>query len=105
MTITISNPEESSKFEKLLKFLYRERIAFSFDPTPSVSEEDLAIQERLRAKYVESGQWATMNLDEKEDAALLESMLYDREKGIDILTPKEQSDFLSELRTLDEIVK
>ena len=110
MTITISNQVESSKYEKLLKFLYRERIAFSFEPTPSpqessrtVSEEDLAIRERLRAKYVVSGQWANMNIDEKEDAALLETMLYDREKGIEILTPTEQTAFLNELRELAKL--
>jgi hypothetical protein len=80
--------------------LYQERIAFSFEPTPSVSAEDLAIKERLRAKYVDSGEWSAMNLDEKEDAALLETMLYDREKGVDLLTPTEQTDFLNELRDL-----
>ena len=55
MTITISNQVESSKFEKLLKFLYQERIAFSFEPSPAASEDDLAVQERLRDKYVASG--------------------------------------------------
>ena len=100
MTITVFNSVESSKFEKLLQFLYQERIAFSFEPTPSVSAEDLAIKERLRAKYVDSGEWAAMNLDEKEDAALLETMLYDREKGVELLTPTEQTSFLNELRDL-----
>ena len=83
-----------------MQFLYQERIAFSFQPDPSVSEEDLAIRERLRAKYAVSGKWATMNLDEKEDAALLETMLFDRENGIELLTPTEQTDFLNELRDL-----
>ena len=41
-----------------------------------------------------------MNLDEKEDAALLETMLYDREKGVDLLTAPEQTAFLNELRDL-----
>jgi hypothetical protein len=100
MTITLSNTAESAKIERLLQFLYQERIAFSFQPDPSVSEEDLAIRERLRAKYVASGQWAAMNLDEKEDAALLETMLYDREKGVELLTPTEQTSFLNELRQL-----
>jgi hypothetical protein len=103
MTITIFNTAESSKFEKLLQFLYQERIAFVFEPTPSVSEEDLAIKERLQAKYVSSGQWANMNLDEKEDAALLETMLYDREKGVELLTPTEQTTFLKELRILADV--
>jgi hypothetical protein len=100
MTITLSNSAESAKIERLLQFLYQERIAFSFQPDPSVSEDDLAIRERLRAKYVASGQWAAMNLDEKEDAALLETMLYDREKGVELLTPTEQTTFFNELRQL-----
>ena len=100
MTITIANTAESSKYEKLLQFLHQEHIAFSIEPTPSVSEEDAAVKERLRAKYVDSGQWAAMNLDEKEDAALLETMLYDREKGVELLTEAEQTTFLNELRGL-----
>ena len=100
MTITISNSVESSKYEKLLKFLYRERIAFSFEPTPSVSEEDLAIRERLRAKYDVSGQWATMNLDEKEDAAILEKMLYLEETGqAEPLSVEENNAFSNEMKS------
>jgi hypothetical protein len=99
MTITVFNSGESSKIEKLLQFLYQERIAFTFEPTPSVSEEDLAIKERMRAKYA-TEKWTSMSLDEKEDAALLETMLYDREKGIELLTPTEQTAFLNELRDL-----
>jgi hypothetical protein len=104
MTITIFNSTESSKFEKLLQFLYQERIAFSFEPTISLSEEDIAIKERLRAKYVASGQWNGMNLDQKEDAALLETMLYDRENGVELLNADEQTDFLNELRDLAKVV-
>lgn len=107
MTITIPNTVESSKYEKLLKFLYRERIAFSFEPTPSpqestrtVSEEDLAIQERLRAKYVLSGQWANMNVDEKEDAAILEKMLYLEETGqAEPLSLEENNAFSNEMKS------
>ncbi len=100
MTITISTSEESSKFEKLLKFLYKEHIAFDFVPTTPVSEEDLEIRERLRAKYVHSGEWQNMSLDEKEDAALLETMVYDKENGVEMLSPTEQAAFLNELRAL-----
>lgn len=100
MTITINDAAESAKHEKLLQFLHQERISFSVEPPPLVSEEDAAIKERLRAKYVESGKWVAMNLDEKEDAALLETMLYDREKGVELLTKTEQTAFLNELRDL-----
>ena len=100
MTITISNPEESSKYEKLLKFLYRERIAFSFEPTPSVSEEVLAIQQRLHTKYAVSGQWANMSVDEKEDAAILEKMLYLEETGqAEPLSHEESTDFSNEMKS------
>ena len=100
MTITISNQVESSKFEKLLKFLYQERIAFSFEPSPSVSEDDLAVQKRLSDKYVASGQWATMNPDEKEDAALLEKMLYLEEIGqTEPLNAEENADFANEMKS------
>ena len=105
MTITIANTAESAKYEKLLQFLHQERIAFSVEPTPSVSEEDLTIKERLRAKYVASGKWAAMNLDEKEDAALLETMLYDREKGVESLSESEQTAFLNELRGLTDAIR
>jgi hypothetical protein len=100
MTISIPNLNEPSKFERLLEFLNRERIAFNVEPPPSVSEEDLIIRERLRLKYIVVGKWDAMSLDEKEDAALLETMLYEREKGVELLTPNEQTDFLNELRDL-----
>ncbi len=100
MTITISTSEESSKFEKLLKFLYKERIAFDIVSSAPVTAEDLAIRERLRAKYIPSGEWENMSLDEKEDAALLETMLYDKENGAELLSPDEQTAFLKELREL-----
>lgn len=96
MTITISTSEESSKFEKLLKFLYKERIAFDFVPATPATAEDLAIRERLRAKYVLSGEWENMS----QDAALLETMLYDKENGAELLSPDEQIAFLNELREL-----
>lgn len=100
MTFSIPNSVEPSKFERLLEFLKREHITFSIEPSPSLSTEDLAIRERLRLKYVADGKWETMSLEEKEDAALLEAMLYDREKGIEFLTSDEQTDFLNELRDL-----
>jgi hypothetical protein len=100
VTISIPNLNEPSKFERLLEFLNREHIMFNVEPTPSVSEEDLIIRERLRLKYVAVGKWDAMSLDEKEDAAILETMLYEREKGLELLTPNEQTDFLNELRDL-----
>lgn len=72
MTITISNPEESSK----------------------------AIQQRLHAKYAVSGEWANMSVDEKEDAAILEKMLYLEEAGqAEPLSHEENTDFSNEMKS------
>jgi hypothetical protein len=40
-----------------------------------------AIRERLRLKYVTTGEWKTMDDEDRQDASLLEGMLYDRENG------------------------
>lgn len=99
MTISFSNSVEPSKIERVLQFLYREHIAFSFEPSPTLSPDDLAIRERLHNKYVQTGEWQSMNLDEKEDAAILESMLYleETEQAIP-LSPEEDADFKNEIK-------
>lgn len=100
MTITITDSSDTSKFEKLLKFLYRERIPFSFDPNSPLSSEELAIQERLQAKYGLNGQWADMSDDAKQDAALLEKILYLEETGqAEPLNYEENNAFKDEIKT------
>jgi hypothetical protein len=101
-TITIQF-DDTSKLQKILNMVKRLKLPFQIsEPETPVSEEDLIIKERLRKKYVASGQWDTMSLDEKEDAALLESMLYDQDNGIELLSPSEQKDFLNELSSLSK---
>jgi hypothetical protein len=100
MTISFSNAVEPSKIERVLQFLYREHIPFSFEPSPTLSPEDLAIRERLHNKYVPSGEWDAMTLDEKEDAALLESMLFFEETGQTTpLNADEDADFKNEIKS------
>ena len=99
MTITIPNSLETAKLEKLLKFLGRERIAFSFDPI-ALSDQQVEIQYRLDKKYVATGEWDSMSFDEKEDAAALEKMLMLEETGnAKPLDSEENSAFLNELKT------
>ncbi len=100
MTITFSNTVEPSKIERVLQFLYREHIAFSFEPSSKLSPDDLAIQKRLHNKYVLTGEWQSMNLDEKEDAAHLESMLFIEETGqATPLSIEEEADFRNEVKS------
>jgi hypothetical protein len=99
MTITIPNSLETEKLEKLLKFLGRERIAFSFDPV-ALLDEQVEIQHRLHKKYVVSGEWDSMSFDEKEDAAALEKMLMLEGTGdAKPLDSEQNSAFLNELKT------
>jgi hypothetical protein len=99
MTITIPNSLEEAKLEKLLKFLGRERIAFSFDPI-ALLDEQVEIQQRLQKKYMLSGEWEHMSNDEKEDAAALEKMLMLEETGqAKPLDSEQNSAFLSELKS------
>ena len=100
MTISFPNSIEPSKIERVLQFLYREHIAFSVEPSSAVTPEDLAIRERLHNKYVRTNEWDAMNLEEKEDAAHLESMLFLEET--DQATPLnevENLDFKNEIKT------
>ncbi len=100
MTISFSNAVEPSKIERVLQFLYREHIPFSFEPSQTVSPEDLAIRERLHNKYVSTGEWNDLSLDEKEDAALLESMLFLEETGQTTpLSADEDADFKNEIKS------
>ena len=100
MTISFSNSIEPSKIERVLQFLYREHIAFNFEPSSVVSPEDLAIRERLHNKYVQTGEWNALSLDEKEDAALLESMLFLEETGqATPLSVEDDADFKNEIKS------
>ena len=100
MTISFPNSIEPSKIERVLQFLYHERIAFSVEPSSAVTTEDLVIRERLHNKYVRTNEWNTMSLEEKEDAAHLESMLFLEETHqATPLNEVEDLDFKNEIKT------
>ncbi len=98
MTITISENVEPSMIDNLLKYMQREKVPYAIQ-TDDDAERTTAIRERLRQKLVVTGQWATMDDEDRLDASLFESMLYDTENGsIERLQGKEALDFENEMQ-------
>jgi len=102
ITIIFDTDRNDVRLQSLIDLAQQLKVTFKVSEPLLITPEDAIIKERLRQKYVLSGQWDTMTLDEKEDAAMLESMLYDREIGVPVLTPNEQANFIKELRSLAE---
>lgn len=105
MTITISSDEPSTidRILQTLQPLRREKLFFDIKTDTSDDEDALktaAIRERLRLKYVINGEWATMDDEDRQDAALLESMLYDDENGlVEILEESDAKAFYHEMKS------
>lgn len=98
MTITISENVEPSMIDNLLKYMQREKVPYAVQ-TDDDAVRTAAIRERLRQKLVITGQWATMDDEDRLDASLFESMLYDTENGsIECLQGKEALDFENEMQ-------
>ncbi len=88
------NPTNLSKLDAFLSILIRQNTS------ATVSPGDLMIRERLHNKYVLTDQWQTMNLEEKEDASILETLLYleETEQAVP-LSLEEDADFKNEIKT------
>lgn len=93
---------------EIIAFIDRLRVRkkpFTIEPIePHSDDSDAvktnAIRERLRLKYVVSGEWSDMDDDDRQDAALLESMLYDDENGdVELLSEAEQLEFRNEMKS------
>jgi succinylglutamate desuccinylase len=102
MTITLSEDIAPSTVDRLLKYLRQEKVAFALQD--NLHDEEAvriaSIRERLRLKYVQTGQWETMNDEDRQDAALLEGMLYDDETGkVELLNAAEQIEFKNEMKS------
>jgi hypothetical protein len=102
MTITLSEDISPSTIDRLLKYLRQEKVIFALQD--NLHDEEAvriaSIRERLRLKYVQTGQWETMNDEDRQDAALLEGMLYDDEKGkVELLNAAEQIEFKNEMKS------
>ena len=88
------NPKNLSKLDAFLSLL------IGHNTTSTDSLDDSIIRERLHNKYVLNGQWHAMNLEEKEDASLLETMLYLEEtEQAAPLSIEEDLDFKNEVKT------
>ncbi len=103
MTITISENVAPSTLERILNYIKREKVPYVIAPSNEEDEADVirtsAIRERLREKYVTTGAWATMDDDDRQDAVLLEEMLYNREQGkVETYSEADTADFYKNLK-------
>ena len=79
VAIEIHENDESA----LLDFLKNFKFDFKIKDIRLTSDQQI-IRENLRQKYVTTGEWDTMSLEEKEDAAILEDILMsDSSKTVD----------------------
>jgi hypothetical protein len=57
------------------------------------------VQNELTNKYVKTGQWASMNDDDRQDAALAEMMLFERQSpDYGVLNEEETKNFLAKIK-------
>jgi hypothetical protein len=101
-TITIQL-EDSIKLQKVLNFVKRLKLPFQItEPELETiwdSQIHSIIQQRLIEKYDKMGLWDDMDDEERQDAALLERMLYDAEQPSEGHLPESETEqFLSDLK-------
>jgi hypothetical protein len=83
----------------LFAIFERFKVALISKTDASPSKEDEAIRRRLHDKYVVTGLWENMNLEEREDAAHAESMIYAQEQpDYVVYSPEQTKDHLTKLR-------
>ncbi len=86
MTIVINEDDENVLLEIFKKFKVKIKDI-------RLTSDQQIIRENLRQKYVATGEWEDMSLDDKEDAAILEDILLsDSSKTVDA------NDFIKKLR-------
>ena len=86
MTIVINEDDENVLLEIFKRFKVKIKDI-------RLTSDQQIIRENLRQKYVTTGEWDSMSLDDKEDAAILEDILLtDSSKTVDT------DDFIKKLR-------
>jgi hypothetical protein len=103
MTSLTIHFSDTSKLQKVISFIKKLQLPFQIT---EMQEETIwdkqihpIIQQRLIDKYVKTGEWANMNDDERQDASLLERMLYDAEQPSEGRLPEAETlQFLSDLK-------
>jgi hypothetical protein len=103
MTSITIHFKDSTKLQKVINFIKRLQLPFQIveSEEETIWESDIhpIIQKRLIDKYGATGEWAKMNDDERQDASLLERMLYDAEQPSEGHLPESETvQFLSDLK-------
>ena len=92
MTIHLPSTLSPDMLERIVGYLRRQKVAFRLEQDTVVLpldeleasnwDADLhpIIQNRLTEKYVKTGEWDKMDDDARQDACLLETMLWQREQ-------------------------
>ena len=105
MTIHLPSTLSPATLERIVAYLRRLKISFQLEPD---TESELhnwdaelypIIQKRLTEKYVTTGEWEKMNDDERQDASLLEAMLWQKEQPYEGHLPESDTrQFLADLK-------
>ncbi len=96
MTLTIEL-DNIDAYQWLLKLLKKRNVNFQLVESNDVNNP--IIKNRLHAKYVDNGEWAKMDDDERQDAVLLEQMIYDKEQPSEGYLPESDTkQFLADLK-------
>jgi hypothetical protein len=102
VTITFQAEQNDSKLQNALNYLKSLGLAFRIkEETPKEEDDDetVAVRERLRLKYVVTGEWKNMDEEDREDAVLLETMLWKREQpDYEVLSEEETMNILARLK-------
>ncbi len=93
--------DDSTKFEKVMQLVKQLKVSFETNEPTTLWEEGThkIIQNRLIEKYVSTGEWSKMTDDERQDASLLEKMLFDEEQpDYKVYTIEESNKLLADLK-------
>ena len=95
----IQNAEQQLKFQQVLDYVTHIKLPFQ---TVEEQPEDLktvTVRTRLTEKYVKTGEWETMDEEEREDAALGEMMIFAQEQpDYKVYSIEESAQILADLK-------
>lgn len=109
-TTLILQYDDTAKIQQILNLAKQLKMQFQLVDTlpirPSETDNGVwdadiypIIQQRLIQKYVVTGEWEAMDDDERQDASLLEKMLYDKEQpNYEVYSEADTKTFLTHLK-------
>jgi ABC-type phosphate transport system ATPase subunit len=104
MIIQIPSDINPSTLKRVLAFLRNEKVPFTVIENNESGnkiwseEETEIIRQKLYTRYSETGLWDNMDDDARQDAVLLEKMLFMQENKLESYTTEETNHFLAELK-------